>query len=92
MASVQRSSQMRLIAFPLIGVAMLAGVVAFTVPAANQEGAPIFVTDIPAGYRDWRLISVAHEAGNLTIFAQSWVTILRSRAIARAGDHSRTVL
>jgi hypothetical protein len=60
---------MRLIAFPLIGVAMLAGVVAFTVPAANQEGAPIFVTDIPAGYRDWRLISVAHEAGNFNSFA-----------------------
>jgi hypothetical protein len=23
-----------------------------------------FVTDIPAGYRDWRLVSVAHEEGN----------------------------
>ena len=38
---------MQLIALPLVGVAMLAGVVAFTAPAANQEGAPIFVTDIP---------------------------------------------
>ena len=55
---------MKLIAFPLVGVATLAGVVAFTAPAANQEGAPIFVTDIPPGYRDWRLISVAHEEGN----------------------------
>ena len=27
--------------------------------------APIFVTDIPSGYRDWKLISVAHEEGNL---------------------------
>ena len=52
---------MRLIAFPLAGLATLAGVVAFTAPAANQEGAPVFVTDIPAGYRDWRLISIAHE-------------------------------
>jgi hypothetical protein len=34
-----------------------------------QEGAPIFVTDIPAGYRDWKLISVAHEEGNLHSFA-----------------------
>jgi len=60
---------MRLIAFPLVGLATLAGVVAFTAPAANQEGTPVFVTDIPAGYRDWRLISVAHEEGNFHSFS-----------------------
>jgi Cytochrome P460 len=27
--------------------------------------APIFLTSIPPGYRDWKLISVAHEEGNL---------------------------
>ena len=32
---------------------------------ADEEAAPIFVTKIPPGYRDWRLISVAHEEGNL---------------------------
>jgi hypothetical protein len=37
--------------------------------AANQESSPIFVTVIPQGYRDWRLISVAHEEGNLHSFA-----------------------
>ena len=31
----------------------------------NQESPPIFVTEIPPGYRDWRLISVAHEEGTL---------------------------
>src|SRR4029077_9281768 len=31
----------------------------------NQESSPILVTEIPTGYRDWRLISVAHEEGNL---------------------------
>ena len=56
---VQRRNQMKLIAFPLVAVAALAGVVALTAPAVNQEGAPIFVTEIPPGYRDWRLISVA---------------------------------
>src|SRR5262249_11144006 len=66
---VQRRNQMKLIAFPLIGVATLAGVVAFTAPAVNQDGPPIFVTDIPSGYRDWRLISVAHEEGNLHSFS-----------------------
>jgi len=60
---------MKLIAFPLVGVATLAGVVAFTAPATNQEAAPIFVTDIPPGYRDWRLISVAHEEGNFHSFS-----------------------
>ena len=60
---------MRLVAFPLVGVATLAGVVAFTPPATNQEGAPIFVTSIPPGYRDWRLISVAHEEGNFHSFS-----------------------
>jgi hypothetical protein len=59
---------MKWIAFLLVAVVALAGVVAFTAPAslhADQEAAPIFVTKIPPGYRDWRLISVAHEAGNL---------------------------
>ena len=37
--------------------------------AASQESSPIFVTEIPQGYRDWRLISVAHEEGNLHSFA-----------------------
>jgi Cytochrome P460 len=49
-------------------VATLASVVAFTAqasPHADQKDAPIFVTRIPPGYRDWRLISVAREEGTL---------------------------
>src|SRR5215468_5190428 len=57
----------------LIAGATLAGVLGFTVRAsrhaAAQEAAPIFVTEIPAGYRNWRLISVAHEEGDLHSFA-----------------------
>ena len=57
----------------LIAVASLTGIVAFTARAprhaAAQQAAPIFVTDIPSGYRDWRLISVAHEEGDLHSFA-----------------------
>jgi len=59
---------MKRIAFLLVAVAAIAGVVAFIAPAsghADGEGAPVFVTQIPPGYRDWRLVSVAHEAGNL---------------------------
>ena len=59
---------MKQIIFVLVAVATLAGVVAHMAPAslhADQEPTPIFVKEIPPGYRDWRLISVAHEAGNL---------------------------
>src|ERR1700758_3618086 len=63
---------MKRITFLLVAFATLAGVVVFTAPssrAADEGTAPIFVTQIPPGYRDWRLISVAHEEGNLNSFA-----------------------
>ena len=59
---------MRRIALLLVAVVALAGVVAYMAPASGQadgEAAPIFGVKIPPGYRDWRLISVAHEEGNL---------------------------
>jgi len=59
---------MKRIAFLLLALAALSGVVAYMAPAsghADEEAAPIFGVTIPAGYRDWRLISVAHEEGNL---------------------------
>ena len=59
---------MKRINFLLVALAALAGGVALTVPAslhADEATGSIFVTKIPAGYRDWKLISVAHEEGNL---------------------------
>jgi hypothetical protein len=59
---------MRRIVFWLVAVATLACVIAYMVPAsgqAAQNSAPAYVTTIPSGYRDWRWISSAHEAGNL---------------------------
>ncbi len=59
---------MKRIAYLLVAVAAVAGVVACIAHASGQaaeEAAPIFGIKIPPGYRDWRLISVAHEAGNL---------------------------
>jgi len=59
---------MRRIVFVLAAVLALAGVVACMTPASGQpdgETAPIFGVKIPPGYRDWRLISVAHEEGKL---------------------------
>ena len=60
------------IVFLLVAVATVAGVVASIASVAghaNDDVSPVFVTKIPAGYRDWRLISVAHEEGNLHSFA-----------------------
>jgi hypothetical protein len=50
----------------LAALALIAGAAA----AVSASGAPydsvrIFGGHLPPGYRDWRLISVAHEAGNL---------------------------
>ena len=53
----------------LVLVAILAAIATFTPTisrfAAAQEAAPIFVKEIPAGYRDWKVVSVAHETGEL---------------------------
>src|ERR1700722_11041716 len=60
--------RVRPIAFVFVAVVALAGVVAHMAPASEPpEGSagPIFGIKIFPGYRDWKLISVAHEAGNL---------------------------
>jgi len=66
---VIEGGSMKRIIFLLVLVAILAGVAAFTPIrsryAAAQDGVPIFVKEIPAGYRDWKVVSVAHEAGEL---------------------------
>jgi len=63
---------MKWMAFLLIAIATGAGVIALTAPASGQgggEAVPIFGIKIPPGYRDWRLVSVAHEEGTLHSFA-----------------------
>jgi hypothetical protein len=59
---------MRRIALWLVAGAALLGAAAYIVPALGQadgKAAPTFVTKIPRGYRDWKLISVAREEGDL---------------------------
>ena len=59
---------MRRIVFVLFVVAATSIIATSTDPVAGRadyETAPIFGITIPPGYRDWRLISVAHEAGDL---------------------------
>jgi hypothetical protein len=57
---------MKRMGFLLLAVAAVAGIDGYFARASGQSdgaAAPIFVTTIPPGYRDWKLISVAHEAG-----------------------------
>ena len=59
---------MKRVAFLLIAVAMLAGVVGLTAPRigrGGQDATPAYLTTMPDGYRDWRWVSSAHEAGKL---------------------------
>jgi len=59
---------MKWIAFSLIALAAISVVAAFTAPVTghtDEQAAPIFGITIPPGYRDWKLISVAHEEGDL---------------------------
>jgi hypothetical protein len=59
---------MRRIVLALVAVATLSGAAASIAPASGQsegEAAPVFGIKLPPGYRDWRLISVAHEEGTL---------------------------
>jgi hypothetical protein len=53
-------------------VAIVAGFAGCLVPISGQtdkSASPAYVSQIPSGYRDWRLISVAHEEGDLHSFA-----------------------
>jgi hypothetical protein len=58
---------MRAIAYLSAAVLAITGVVVGVARASEHvdgEAVPIFGIKIPAGYRDWRVISVAHEAGS----------------------------
>jgi Cytochrome P460 len=55
-------------AYLLVAVVALTGVVVYMAHASGRsdgEADPVFGIKIPPGYRDWKLISVAHEEGNL---------------------------
>jgi Cytochrome P460 len=63
---------MKRIAFLITVVATLVAVAASLAPVrdrADDQAVPIFGIKIPPGYRDWKLVSVAHEEGNLHSFA-----------------------
>ena len=55
-------------AYVLVVVVALTGVVVYVAHASGRPDGvadPVFGITIPPGYRDWKLISVAHEEGDL---------------------------
>src|SRR6201996_7654638 len=59
---------MKQFGYMLIAIGVLsAGLISMSLVPTPVDGAaaPVFDITIPAGYRDWKLISVAHEEGNL---------------------------
>ncbi len=59
---------MKRIIFLPVAVAAVAGVFVLRANAKGQsdeKAAPVFGVTLPSGYRDWKLISVAHEQGDL---------------------------
>jgi hypothetical protein len=53
------------IAFALLTIGALTGLVASASGQSGDDAVPIFGIKLPDGYRDWRLISVAREEGHL---------------------------
>ncbi len=59
---------MKAFAYRLFAFAALAGLIVYMAHASGHSDGkadPVFGITIPPGYRDWKLISVAHEEGNL---------------------------
>src|SRR4051812_6306073 len=68
MTLLERRHPMKRFAVAVAAFTVLGGVVAHMAPASGQstgEAAAISEGKLPPGYRDWKLISVAHEEGNL---------------------------
>jgi hypothetical protein len=58
---------MRAIGYVLSAAVAITGMAVYMAHSSEQAGSeasPMFGIKIPAGYRDWRVVSVAHEAGN----------------------------
>src|SRR3954463_1880165 len=59
--------RMRRIISLLVAAGSLAAAIALMAPASAGDGdaSPIFGIRLPAGYRSWQLMTVAHEEGKL---------------------------
>jgi hypothetical protein len=67
--ATKNGHQIKRFAFSFVAVVTVAGAAAWMAPLSlgqdYNEGKQVIVTTIPPGYRDWKFISAAHEAGEL---------------------------
>jgi len=64
----KRETRLKRIALSLGTIVILTVAVACVALASEHAGensGPVFVKEIPPGYRDWKVVTVAHEAGDL---------------------------
>ena len=64
----ERETRLKRITLSLGGIITVSVVVALVSFASGHNGenpGPVFVKEVPPAYRDWKLISVAHEEGTL---------------------------
>ena len=57
--------QTSILIFAAVLAVCFAASLALTAGVTGDESSSIFGTNMPTGYRDWKLISVAHEEGDL---------------------------
>jgi hypothetical protein len=62
---MKSSSQMVLVFVSIAGLAGGVASMASSSGRAAEDAAPPWVKQMPSGYRDWTLVSVAHEEGNI---------------------------
>jgi Cytochrome P460 len=68
MFKIEGGTSMKRITFLSVAAAIVASLLAFTPHVSghtDEKASPNYEIKIPNGYRDWKLISVAHEAGDL---------------------------
>lgn len=65
LGSFEATRSLKKLAWMFAATATGTGILTTLVPAAGEESATAFVTQVPLGYRDWKLVSVAREEGAL---------------------------
>ena len=68
MTRIGKGASRKRIGLFLVTISTVAVIIVSIVPGtghADPQPSPIFVKEIPPGFRDWKLISVAHEEGEL---------------------------
>lgn len=62
---MKKNSVLASIFFAFVTLTVIIGFTAVASEHVDQDAGPVFVTEIPPGYRDWKVVTTSHEAGDL---------------------------